>query len=146
LVNAGETITSVLDKIKNTLGDFEYFYDIDGRFIFQKKKNGINTSWNNVRTGSDGIAYAEAAIYNNLIAWNFEGNKMLTSISNTPTLNNLKNDFSIWGVRKSINGADIPIHLRYAVDKKPLTYTTITEIKIDEEDGVEIYRNANVTY
>ena len=137
LVNAGETITSVLDKIKNTLGDFEYFYDIDGRFIFQKKKNGINTSWNNLRTGSDGIAYAEAAIYNNLITWNFEGNKMLTSISNTPALNNLKNDFSIWGVRKSINGADIPIHLRYAVDKKPTKYTwsdgsaTFTSIDFD---------------
>jgi hypothetical protein len=34
LANTGETITSVLDKIKNMLGDFEYFYDVDGRFIF----------------------------------------------------------------------------------------------------------------
>jgi hypothetical protein len=32
--NVGEAITSVLDKIKNMLGDFEYFYDLDGRFIF----------------------------------------------------------------------------------------------------------------
>jgi hypothetical protein len=32
--NAGETLTSVLDKIKNMLGEFEYFYDVDGRFIF----------------------------------------------------------------------------------------------------------------
>jgi hypothetical protein len=32
--NAGETIVGILDKIKNMLGDFEYFYDIDGRFIF----------------------------------------------------------------------------------------------------------------
>ena len=28
----------VLDKIKNMFSDFEYFYDVDGRFIFQKKK------------------------------------------------------------------------------------------------------------
>jgi DNA polymerase elongation subunit (family B) len=62
---------------------------------------------------------------------------MLTSISNTPTLNNLKNDFSIWGTRKSISGADIPIHLRYAVDKKPTKYTwsdgsaTFTSIDFD---------------
>jgi hypothetical protein len=34
IVNAGETVTSVLDKIKTLLGDFEYFYDINGRFIF----------------------------------------------------------------------------------------------------------------
>ena len=38
VANAGETLTSILDKIKNMLGEFEYFYDIDGRFIFQKKK------------------------------------------------------------------------------------------------------------
>jgi hypothetical protein len=30
----GETITSILDKIKNMLGEYEYFYDLDGRFIF----------------------------------------------------------------------------------------------------------------
>jgi hypothetical protein len=28
--NIGETITSVLDKIKNMLVEFEYFYNIDG--------------------------------------------------------------------------------------------------------------------
>jgi hypothetical protein len=35
IANVGETITSVLDKIKNMLGEFEYFYDLDGHFIFQ---------------------------------------------------------------------------------------------------------------
>jgi hypothetical protein len=30
----GESLTSILDKIKNMLGEFEYFYDLDGRFIF----------------------------------------------------------------------------------------------------------------
>jgi hypothetical protein len=32
--NIGESITSMLDKIKNILGNFEYFYDINGKFIF----------------------------------------------------------------------------------------------------------------
>ena len=32
--NIGETLISILDKIVNMLGDFEYFYDIDGKFIF----------------------------------------------------------------------------------------------------------------
>mgnify|MGYP003307127413 CR=1 FL=1 len=36
--NAGETVASVLDKIKNTLGNFEWFFDIDGRFIFRQIK------------------------------------------------------------------------------------------------------------
>jgi hypothetical protein len=32
--NVGESVVSVLDKIKNMLVEFEYFYDIDGRFVF----------------------------------------------------------------------------------------------------------------
>jgi hypothetical protein len=33
----GETLTSMLDKIVNMLGEFEYFYNLDGKFVFQKK-------------------------------------------------------------------------------------------------------------
>jgi hypothetical protein len=44
---AGESITSVLDKIKNKFTNFEYFYDIDGKFIFQRKKIYFNIAWNN---------------------------------------------------------------------------------------------------
>ena len=39
ITSLGESFSSVLDKIKTMLGDFEYFYDIDGRFVFQRKKN-----------------------------------------------------------------------------------------------------------
>jgi hypothetical protein len=34
IANIGESLTSVLDKIKNMLGEFEYFYDLDGHFVF----------------------------------------------------------------------------------------------------------------
>jgi hypothetical protein len=30
IANVGESITSVLDKIKNMLSEFEYFYNLDG--------------------------------------------------------------------------------------------------------------------
>jgi hypothetical protein len=30
----GDSITSVLDKIKNKFTNFEYFYDLDGKFVF----------------------------------------------------------------------------------------------------------------
>mgnify|MGYP003291362531 CR=1 FL=1 len=43
---AGESLTSILDKIKTMLGNFEYFYDVYGRFIFQKKKTYITNDWN----------------------------------------------------------------------------------------------------
>ena len=41
----GENVCSVLDKIKNTLGNYEYFYDIDGNFVFQEIKNYLNVSY-----------------------------------------------------------------------------------------------------
>jgi hypothetical protein len=34
ILNTGDAITSMLDKIKTMLGSYEYFYDIDGNFIF----------------------------------------------------------------------------------------------------------------
>ena len=34
IANVGDSITSILDKIKNMLSEFEYFYNLDGQFIF----------------------------------------------------------------------------------------------------------------
>jgi len=34
ILNVGENITSLLDKIVNMLGEYEYFFDLDGNFIF----------------------------------------------------------------------------------------------------------------
>jgi len=33
----GETLTSILDKIRNMLVEYEYFYNVEGQFVFQKK-------------------------------------------------------------------------------------------------------------
>ena len=64
----------------------------------------------------------------------------MTSFNNTPALSNVKNDYSIWGTRQSITGAELPVHLRYAIDKKPTYYKTI---EYDEEQKDE---NGNVVY
>jgi hypothetical protein len=55
--------------------------------------------------------------------------KLVTSFANRPNLANIKNDFSVWGTYKSISGADIPIHMRYAIDTKPTSYRVIRPIK-----------------
>jgi hypothetical protein len=41
ILKAGEALTSMLDKIKNMLGEYEYFYNVDGKFVFQKKNTYI---------------------------------------------------------------------------------------------------------
>lgn len=128
IANAGESLTSVLDKIKNMFSTFEYFYDIDGKFIFQKKKTYVNTSWNNVKVSEDEI-YVDAAALTSQTIYSFNDNQMLTAISKQPSLTNLKNDFAIQGTRKSATGADILIHMRYAISDKPVKYHSIKEDK-----------------
>jgi acetylornithine/succinyldiaminopimelate/putrescine aminotransferase len=34
VANAGDSICTMLDKIKSMLGNYEYFYDINGNFVF----------------------------------------------------------------------------------------------------------------
>lgn len=127
ILNAGETITSLLDKLKAMLGDFEYFYDLQGRFIFQKKKTYIQELFSPI----DG-ELVTPIMYSSQYSYQFEDEELFTAISNSPNINNLRNDFSIWGNRKSTTGEDLPIHARYAIDKKPIQYRSLPYY----EDGV----------
>lgn len=121
----GEAFTSILDKIKAMLGEFEYFYDLDGRFVFQKKKTYTQTSWNNIVKIGD-QEYVESAAHTSSSVYKFEDSILITSFQNNPNLSNLKNDYSIWGQRDGTLKAKIPIHYRYAIDIKPTIYKQIT--------------------
>ena len=119
----GESITSILDKIVKMLGNFEYFYDLDGRFIFQSKKTYVNTNWSPI-INADEDSYIENASFIDKNVYYFNGNNLISSFSNNPDLSNVKNDYSIWGTRKSVTGAELPIHFRYAIQNKPIYYKT----------------------
>ena len=139
ILNAGETITSLLDKLKAMLGDFEYFYDLQGRFVFQKK----NTYTQELFSPVDGELIIPT-MYASQYSYKFEDEDLFTSISNSPNINNLKNDFSIWGVRKSANGDDLPIHARYAIDKKPTRYRSLPYYKDGQMiDGGSVYTSTS---
>ena len=127
IANIGESLTSILDKIKNMLGNFEYFYDVDGRFVFRKRLDYISTAWNS--SESSGEVYLDAAASSQSKIFNLMNGHLITSFSNTPNLLSLRNDFSVWGKYKSVSGAEVPIHMRYAVDKKPVSYHTIRPLK-----------------
>ena len=120
ILNAGETVTSLLDKLKAMLGDFEYFYDLQGRFVFQKK----NTYIQELFSPANGELITPI-MYASQYSYKFEDEELFTAISNSPNINNLKNDFAIWGSRKSTTGDDLPIHARYAIDKKPTQYRSL---------------------
>ena len=123
--NVGESLTSILDKIKNLLGEFEYFYDVDGRFVFQKKRHYLDTVWNPI--GED--KYVKDMAQNSAETYIFSGSELITAFNNAPNLNNIKNDFSVWGTRKGVGGTDIPIHIRYAIDEKPLYYKSYAGVE-----------------
>lgn len=142
--NVGEALTSILDKIKNMLGEFEYFYDLDGRFVFQKKQTYLNTSWTPIVNASyvEGNAYATASEYD------FTNSELITAFNNNPNLLNLRNDFSVWGTRKSVTGNDLPVHMRYAIDKKPVSYTNYegTTYTSDDWDWRELIFQMQADY
>lgn len=134
--SVGESLTSILDKIKNTIGAFEYFYDIDGRFIFQAKKIYSQNSWNTLVNTDDNI-FARDAIEESPYSYSFEDVNLIQQFQNTPAINNVKNDYSIWGTRKGVTGAEIPIHARYAIHNKPVYYhgydgNTYTTLEMNE--------------
>lgn len=118
--NAGETVASVLDKIKNALGNFEYFFDVDGQFHFQEIKNGINQG-----TTANGLADAVSEKYleafdPSLIVYTFDENTdFVISYSNNPQYSQVKNDITLWGER---GDGKQPLRYRLVVDHKP-TFT-----------------------
>ena len=117
ILKTGETVVSLLDKLKAMLGDFEYFYDLNGRFVFQKK----NTYTQELFSPVDGEIVMPTTLTSKYM-YKFEDESLFTAMSHSPNINNLKNDFSIWGSCKSATGQDLPIHARYSIHKKPVSY------------------------
>lgn len=114
---AGDSVASILDSIKGVLGNYEYFYDVDGNFIFQEMKNYLNTSYTPItelNTGDYAINFGES--YH---AYSFKDSNIITSYNNTPNYQNIKNDFIVWGKRISPSGAQIPIRYHVAIDDIP---------------------------
>lgn len=120
IAKAGETVTSVLDKIKKMLGDFEYFYNLDGKFVFQKQQKYNASNWH--ANENDEVIYNDSTLNMEKPIFNLLDNKLITSFKNSPKLTDMKNDYSVWGNRKTDAGADRTIHARYAIDKKPIFY------------------------
>ena len=164
--NIGDNVCSVLDTIVSTLGNYEYFYDVDGHFIFQEKKNYLNTSYDELTVDESGmLAYnpyqlanygrknedgsfvtsADNDVYiinnknyqvdfssNSKVEYNFDSdNGLITSISNSPNYENIKNDYHIWGK----NDSDLAIHYHVAIKEKPseLNYYAVRFLRDDQD-------------
>lgn len=117
----GDTVTSVLDKIIAVLGNFEYFYDVYGNFHFQEIKNYLNTTYTTTVMNklNESPSY-DVDFSSGKSVYTFEGTKLISAVINAPAYSNVKNDYMVWGVRKSADGeTEIPVRYHLAVDHKP---------------------------
>ena len=117
--NAGDSVVTILDKIKNTLGNFEYFYDVQGNFIFQEKKNYLNTKYSTVNVNKMNANNYLIDASRSKYSYEFNDANLITSFSNSPQYNMIKNDFVVWGIRETAAGAKLPIRYHLAIDEKP---------------------------
>ena len=117
--DAGSSICSILDKIKNVLGNYEYFYDLDGNFIFQEIKNYLNTTQAKIELQNMEKDNYLVDFSKGKSVYTFDDNLLITAYSNSPQYLNIKNDFVVWGMKTNANGNSLPIRYHLAIDKKP---------------------------
>lgn len=157
IAGAGDTICSVLDKIKSQLGNYEYFYDVFGVFHFREIQNYLNINQSEIvlqETENPGryISLEKGQfnldtstelqylidITNAKSVFSFDDTRNITSISVTPNYSNIKNDFIINGIKK-IDNIQIPIRYRLVIDNKPefVGYTNFNHDQSVDEDSTE---------
>lgn len=141
ILNAGDSVTSLLDKLVGMLGDFEYFYDLNGHFVFQKKKTYVQELFSPIN-GDVATPTMMATMY----SYKFDDYELFTNVSYSPNINELKNEYSIWGNRKTAAGIDMPIHVRYAVQKKPSRYKSPYPDQIDGGVGYRYEKVPGLLY
>lgn len=155
----GDSVCSILDTICTTLGNYEYFYDINGDFHFQEIQNYLNKSYLPVTAlhneigldGSINVAPANSNMielldnisykisnYIDTSVYSFnKNNGLVNTYNNVPVYTNIKNDFHVWGQNK--DGRILHYHL--AIKDKPIltSFNVIAgenDLIIDDEKGV----------
>lgn len=157
--SAGDNVCSILDKIKNILGNYEYFYDEMGIFHFREIKNYLNINQSsilleemesnldagrylNIQGGQFRLDTSLESQYliettNKKALYSFSDNQNITSITVTPNYSNIKNDYIVEGLRQSTS-SDVAVHIRYhlAIDELPAL-----TVKKDNKWYYEKYEN-----
>jgi hypothetical protein len=126
-VSPGATVTTVLDEIVSTLGNYEYFYDEYGIFHFQEIKNYVNTT--QAKTVVTSMTKNDYLVETTVgkSTHTFKDDVNMTSFNCNPQYTNIKNDYVVQGLRQ-MTSSDISYPVRYhlAIDSKPTVSGTTT--------------------
>lgn len=144
IVDAGGTVTEVLDKIVQVLGNYEYFYDVNGKFHFQQIKNYLNTTYTSsvLKDKAEEQNY-EIELASNKSVYSFNNSNLITSYNNSPKYSNIKNDFIVWGVRKTATDIQVPIRYHLSIDARPTQKVIDNQVCYGKHQNVVFYTDQN---
>ena len=98
-LTTGQPVSVIYEQCKQALGgNFEYFYDVEGNFIFQEIKNYLNNTippLEDLKTSNYKYSFDKTPIQ-----FDFSQHEISTSYNSTPNWNNIKNDFYVWGTNE----------------------------------------------
>lgn len=113
-LNTGDVVTTVYEKCKQALGgNYEYFYDVEGNFIFQEIKNYLDNTivpLNELRNSNYKYSFEKTPIQ-----FDFSKYNIVSSYAASPNWKNIKNDFYVWG-----NNEEALIGYHLVIDDKPV--------------------------
>lgn len=118
-IAAGGSITNALDDLVAALGNYEYFYDVDGVFHFQEIKNYLNTTHaSEVLTNLTNESYLVDTTKGKSV-YNFDSSELISAYNNNPHFQNIKNDYVAWGSTAKSKNIKNNIRYRLCIDSKP---------------------------
>jgi len=97
-VSSDNTVVDILTRVTEELpGDYEFFFDVDGNFIFQLRKNLTNRITEIDRLQETYDSKYSANFDNIQYLYDFRGKELVSSFSNQPSWRGIKNDFYLYG-------------------------------------------------
>lgn len=141
--NLGESVVTVLDKIKQYLGNYEYFYDEFGVFHFREIKNYLNTTQSKILLDDMDAKDYLAETTTGKTVYSFSDKTNIISITQNPQYANIKNDYVVQGLRKRTNSnASILVRYHLAIDRKPTIGNTYKNLLLYEEADTNLIKAA----
>ena len=96
IADAGNSVCNILDTIVSYLGgNYEYFYDVFGNFIFQEIKNYVNISQATLEIDKIKNNDYLLDMSKGKVVYDFSNKDINISFSNSPQYSNVKNDFVV---------------------------------------------------
>ena len=141
--NIGDTVTTALDKIKQYLGNYEYFYDVYGTFHFRERKNYLNTTL--AKTVMEDMDEKDYLVDSTVgkSEYTFTDKTNIVSLTNSPKYENIKNDYIVQGHRAGTSSnKSVAIRYHLVIDKKPKAGNSYYNLVLYREESSNVIRPA----